>query len=268
MKRTHPDTCRVPEKGKTWRSFVTSTPLKQAIARYAKTLRQVVPEDGDVYLFNPKNLRTPLCAGGFGDTLKSIANAAGVKDVNVHPHAFRHTIVGQLIDAGNPMELVSKFMGHASVSTTAVNYWAPTTLELHEKMNNPFTGQFQPGVQQTSQIKQELELLYNKPLALAKLHLRGLLRVSAANGVSAVEMERRYEDIVPNEEDLLRAILESTCSSISGEQPMPADQVKEDEAILAAADEQNSKGDCGSDEDEPERKRVRVIEKLGSEPPP
>ena len=35
-------------------------------------------------------------------------------------------------------------------------------------------------------------------------------------------MEQRYEELVPNEEALLRAILESACSSISGEQAMPA----------------------------------------------
>ena len=47
---------------------------------------------------------------------------AGIKDINVHPHAFRHTIVGALIDAGNSMDVVSKYMGHANVSTAADNY--------------------------------------------------------------------------------------------------------------------------------------------------
>ena len=34
--------CRVPEKARTWRTFVTSTPMKQAINRYAETLRDVL----------------------------------------------------------------------------------------------------------------------------------------------------------------------------------------------------------------------------------
>ena len=153
------------------------------------------------------------------------------------------------------MELVSKFMGHAHVSTTSA-YWVPTAMEIAEKMNNPFTGQFQKGIQETSQMKQELDALYKKFLALAKLHhqLRGLLRVSAVDGCSAAEMERRYEEVLPNEQALLRAIMESTSSSISGEQAMSADQCEEDEAILAAAS-----GDEGeaSNEDEPGSRRAR-----------
>ena len=30
------------------------------------------------------------------------------------------------------MEVVSKYMGHANVTTTAVNYWVPTTIELND----------------------------------------------------------------------------------------------------------------------------------------
>ena len=134
--------CRVPEKGRTWRSFVTSLPLKQAIKRYAEELRDSSLADKDMYFLNPTHPDRPLCDGLVRRGLRQIAQAAGVTEVVVHPHAFRHTIVGQLVDAGNPMELVSKYMGHKQVSTTAVNYWVPTIVELQAQMNNPFTGTY------------------------------------------------------------------------------------------------------------------------------
>lgn len=212
-------TCRVPEKAKTWRCFVTSVPLKQAIARYVESIRDKLPQDGsDPCLLNPRNFAAPLPCECVRVMVKRVAQDAGVTDVVVHPHAFRHTIVGHLIDAGNSMDLVSKFMGHANINTTAKNYWVPETLELHEKMNNPFTGSFQSELAETTQLKKELELVYGKFTALTKLHhqLRALLRVSASNGMSAVDMEKRYREMMPNEEALLQAILESTSSSISG----------------------------------------------------
>ena len=214
---------------------------------------------------NTRNLHAPLSSPGLGHALKSIANAAGVTEVIVHPHAFRHTIVGQLIDAGNLMEIVSKFMGHAYVSTTATSYWVPNVLELAEKMNNPFTGQFQQRVQETSQMQVQHDLLHRNFLALGKLHhqLRALLRVSAADGVSAAEAEQRYADLVPNEEALLRAILESSSSSISGEQAMPQDQFEEDEEVLAAAEKEESER-YSSDPDEPESKRTRLSDQLNA----
>eukprot|EP00959_Pyramimonas_sp_CCMP1952_P409072 8572793-Pyramimonas_sp.AAC.1 len=75
--------------------------------------------------------------------LKAIAFKANVTDVKMHAHAFRHTIVGKLMHAGNPMELVSKFMGHKSVNITSQHYWVPTTQEIHNKLKNPFDGQLQ-----------------------------------------------------------------------------------------------------------------------------
>ncbi len=143
-----------------------------------------------------------------------------MSDVNVHPHAFRHTIVGQLIEAGNSMELVSKFMGHSQVATTSQNYWVPTVTELHESLNNPFTGKVQQKAAEIEQTKQELDLVYEKlELALSLLRKQNsIFRTAASNGSSAVEALQHFEMNVPNAEEILRAIVESTSSSISGVQ--------------------------------------------------
>lgn len=209
--------CRVPEKGCKWRSFVTSFPLKQAIKRYCETLRDCVATHGDIYIFSTTCPQKPPSQPFAGDAVKRIARKAGITDVVVHPHAFRHTIVGQLIDAGNSMEIVSKSMGHASLATTAVNYWVPTAFELHDKLKNPFTGQFQQSVKAADEAKEKLELVYDTLDAALKMlcQQNAVFRTAAANGASASDALQHFEALVPDAEQILRGIVESTSASMS-----------------------------------------------------
>ena len=180
-------------------------------------MRDAVPEDGDIYIFNLRNPNKPLHPSFFNKTLKNIARQAGISGVVVHPHAFRHTIVGQLIEAGNSMDLVSKFMGHKSVATTAQNYWVPTTLELNEKLNNPFTGTFQQKVRESEDTNKELEMVYDKLDASMTLfhQLYGVLRTCASQGHTAEHALQRFALVVPNADEILKGIAESTSASLS-----------------------------------------------------
>ena len=112
-------------------------------------------------------------------------------------------------------------MGHAHVSTTATNYWVPTTLELNEQMNNPFTGQFQKKAQEVTETKKELELVYGKLDASMNLfsHLYGIAKASAAQGGSSAETLQRFHEAVPDLNAIVEGILDSTSSSLSGSAP-------------------------------------------------
>ena len=55
-----------------------------------------------------------------------------------HPHAFRHTIVNNLMVQGNKLENVSKFMGHSSISTTEQYYWTTELENIIPTMNIPW----------------------------------------------------------------------------------------------------------------------------------
>lgn len=209
-------TCRVPEKAKSRRGFVTSTALKQAIKSHVEMMRQEVAVNSDTYLFYTKNPQKPCSPPTIREMVKSVAASAGISDVHVHPHAFRHTIVGELIDAGNSMEIVSKYMGHAQVSTTAQNYWVPTITELYEKLQNPFTGQRQQQQQETEEeLKRDREILRTKlDAALRLLHHQNVVFLTAASqGATAVEALRRFQTLAPDVEDILRVILESSGTS-------------------------------------------------------
>ena len=82
--------CRVPEKGRSWRSFVTSLRLKQAIKRYAEGLRDqgLVPAGCDMYLLDPTSPSKPVIPETVGRGLKAIPKKAGVTEINVHAHCF------------------------------------------------------------------------------------------------------------------------------------------------------------------------------------
>ena len=148
----------------------------------------------------------------------AIARKAGIEGVSVHAHAFRHTIVGKLMDAGNSLELVSKYMGHSSLDVTGTYYWVPTIQEVTEKLNNPFTGAYQERkkVQETANL--ELQLLYEKKKRAMQIihHFVGIIGTLAQSGGSAADVQRQIVDSIPNLEEILKTINESVSSSISG----------------------------------------------------
>ena len=126
--------CRVREKGNKMREFVTSNNLKVRIIAHTRTIPDIKFSD---YVFG----RTPNKRLGYSTLnviLKRTAIQAGVTDVNIQAHSFRHTLVGKLMDAGNRIEVVSKFMGHSSVDTTMTYYWLKNIEDLSNEINNPF----------------------------------------------------------------------------------------------------------------------------------
>ena len=240
--------CRVPEKKKTWRSFVTSTALKQAIKNHAEMLRKHYNVNNDFYIFNTDNPTKPACTQMIQDMVKRVAEDAQISDVNVHAHAFRHTIVGELMDAGNSMDVVSKYMGHASVSTTAKNYWVPTVTELYEKLQNPFTGTLQQQAQTEEQLQQDNNILRVKLDACLRLlrHQNVVFRTAASNGGTAEDALKQFHALAPDAETILRAIVESSASRTESSNRTEPNQQRIQEY-------EESCGDC-----EPVTKKIRL----------
>ena len=220
LDRTHTPlcTCRAWEKGRKYRFFVTSTRLKQAIKSYAETFRYYADAhpDGDFYMFSPHRPQAPLSASTLSRIISKFVNIVGITDVHVHTHMFRHSIVGWLIDAGNSMELASKYMGHANVTTTSQHYWVPNTTELFSKLNNPFTGEMQQQQREARQAEQELELLQRKLDGALHIiaQMDAVVRTAAAGNLTASQTQEAIARI-PNRDAILRTILESTSASLT-----------------------------------------------------
>jgi integrase len=211
-------TCRILEKGRKFRTFVTSSRLKAAIKRYSDELRQtgffeIAGPNVDPYLLNTSDPTRPLCVSTINVNVKRLANLAGIQNVRVHPHMFRHTIVGELVDAGNSLETVSRFMGHANVDVTARHYWVPTASELYDKLANPWTGR---NLDKDSRegLLQAKEALEGRCEALEHLllNLVRVVNVTASQEGSAVDALARFVEVVPSAEETIKALMASTVS--------------------------------------------------------
>lgn len=167
--------CRVVEKGGIVRTFTLSLNVQAKIKSVSDFLRgRTHEEEGNgndtdtdtflqgAYVLNPSRLRYPLSLAALRAKVRRIAERAGVKDIVVYPHAFRHTLVNTLINAGNSLDLVAKFIGHQDARTTSYFYWVPTAAELERNMINPFSPNFhskhkRKREQQEQQEQQEAE---------------------------------------------------------------------------------------------------------------
>lgn len=156
--------CRVPEKGGVTRSFLTSPNLQNRIQALANLLRdRYSPERlRNCYPLNLSNIDKPSLPLYW--SLRAIASRAGIEGPHVHPHSFRHRLVGKLAAVGNPLELVSKFMGHRDTKTTAVFYWVPTLTEIANRLIDPWTA---PRRKEEEAVSHEQLLLCRELLTLS-----------------------------------------------------------------------------------------------------
>ena len=86
----------------------------------------------DRFLFYGQK-RMPLTDRGVRYIIKKYAYDAKID--NLSPHVFRHTCAKNLIDAGQPIDRVSKILGHSNINTTAI-YTIPTEHDLHITMES------------------------------------------------------------------------------------------------------------------------------------
>jgi integrase len=162
--------CRVKEKGNKIREFVTSDKIKQYIISYIREIEETGilfdeknKDNMSKYVFSRnKNLNVKMGGSTLNNVLKRIGLKAGVTDVNIQSHTFRHTLVGKLMDAGNNIEVVSKFIGHSSVDTTMNYYWLKNITELANEINNPFTQTMVTEEERREEDNFEIELLNKK----------------------------------------------------------------------------------------------------------
>lgn len=125
------------EKGNKIRRFkifrMTKSALKEWLVERRKT--------ESPYLFPSNVNETSSCSTCFiSTTFKKVAERAGLNGDHIHPHAIRHSVAYNLIEAGNSMDQVGKFLGHADPATTSKYYVKASTMENVSKMNTACIG--------------------------------------------------------------------------------------------------------------------------------
>jgi integrase len=130
------DNCRKLEKGKKYRTFPISDNLKKKVKDYLQENIDI-KNNLDSYLFPSQNNKH-IHPDTIRNKLIRITQSLGIYGHHVHPHAFRHTIVNDLMAKGNKLENVSKYMGHSSISTTEQYYWTTELENIIPTMNIPW----------------------------------------------------------------------------------------------------------------------------------
>lgn len=205
--------CRVKEKGNKIREFVTSSNIKRIIVSYLHQYEDVLQDDfSNKYVFSRnKNLTVKMASATLNNILKKIALRAGVTNVNVQAHTFRHTLVGKLMDAGNNIETVSKFIGHSSVDTTMTYYWLKNISDLANEINNPFTKTVVTKEEIKEENEMEIEMLNKKIDTCFKII--GFYKEEIYKAESVDELKKTLD----NKKEDINKILRYIAESVSGD---------------------------------------------------
>lgn len=123
------------EKGLKVRYFPLSTTLQKVLMSYITTH---VPNNTD-WLFPRKgDTSNHISSSTVRNIFVRICQKSCIPSHLSHCHAIRKFVVCELMRAGNSIEQVSKWLGHASVNTTYNHYWDISTNELSSQMKIPW----------------------------------------------------------------------------------------------------------------------------------
>jgi len=212
------------EKQQKQRTFIVSSKLKQAFREYCEFKKINYVKDQEEYLFKNEKNNNRLSKAAICVKLHDIADKCGIKGMHVHPHAFRHTIVNNLMTCGNKLENVSRFIGHSSVSTTETYYWTTELRNIVPTMNIPWLltakkkiaypedlssdeSDFEENVEnvETSTVTSVIDREDLMQIAI------GLL--SAMQSVLTIEQKQTLKDRIPNIEQMFALICEHSITS-------------------------------------------------------
>ena len=108
---------RVIGKGNKERRVPLGEPCAEALVAWleARELMNPAPAAGDALFLNARGGR--LSSRSVRRMVKGRALRAGI-DIDVHPHALRHSFATHLLDGGADLRSIQEMLGHASLSTT------------------------------------------------------------------------------------------------------------------------------------------------------
>lgn len=93
------------------------------------------------YLFpGSRDNSKPVTTMFFQTLFKKVAERAGYTGEEIHVHSARHSVAFNLLEAGNKMNDIGKFLGHANPTTTAKFYAKLSTKETIDRMNTKCIG--------------------------------------------------------------------------------------------------------------------------------
>jgi site-specific recombinase XerD len=124
------------EKGNKWFSFSLTPHVKHLLSRWIKEERVC---NGSKYIFPARTGRTGyLTTDVVRKMFSKLKIESGCEGKHIHVHSIRHSFAHILLENGNSIEVVSKLMGHTSVSTTQSYYLKENAIEVAQRANIPW----------------------------------------------------------------------------------------------------------------------------------
>lgn len=92
------------------------------------------------FLFESQRFKQKaISTRGVDQILRDLGMKAGIRKEVLHPHAFRHFFAIKMLKAtNNDISLVSNYLGHSNIATTAI-YTMRTLEEQEKQLNNSMT---------------------------------------------------------------------------------------------------------------------------------
>lgn len=120
-------------KGDKQRTVMISASAAKWIEQYIAEERPLIASKKshrDTGLLFPNRNQKPLTRTQIEVLVKELATRAGIDPQKVHPHALRHTFATLMMKNGADILVISKLLGHVSISTTQIY----TELDDEDKM--------------------------------------------------------------------------------------------------------------------------------------
>ena len=125
------------EKGNKVRTFPIMKMVKEPLIQWINSNHMI---DSD-YLFPSQRISSqPITVLNFQNCFKKIAKRAGYEGKEIHVHSARHSVAFNLLESGNSMDKIGKFLGHANPATTAKFYAKLSTKETVNRMDTTCIG--------------------------------------------------------------------------------------------------------------------------------
>jgi len=106
-------------KGKKQRVVILTNSTKRAISKWKSKRDTLKYAISSKYLF-PTLKKDHISRQSVGYQIKKIASAAGIKNLNISPHSFRHSFASHLLNRGADLRSIQIMLGHANISTTQI----------------------------------------------------------------------------------------------------------------------------------------------------
>ena len=122
-------------KGRKVITFAMNAEVRQLMCDWLTHKR---PLNSSPYVFPAQRGSKPACTEAIWKRFRALCKRAGLKGAEFHPHALRHTCAHLLLEAGNPVDVVSKFLNHSSSQVTEQVYLKENLSETLSRANVPW----------------------------------------------------------------------------------------------------------------------------------